>query len=103
LCRSNAGASCAGAGDDYSGGWIVITDDTAVTPLLSHAPVMRGSIRANRASFTFRPGFQRSTNGTVIFCDQRGAASARAVVISYTGRPRVTRTTSGGRPLTCAR
>jgi len=101
LCRSTDGVSCAGSGSDFTRGWIVVTDDTAATPLLSHTPVMHGSIRSNRASFTFRPSFQRSTNGTVIFCDQRGSASARAIVISYTGRPRVSRTDTAGRPLSC--
>ena len=48
-----------------------------------------GSILANRNAFVFRP-WGRSVNGTLTFCDRRGAARARAVVVSYTGRPRAT-------------
>ena len=62
---------------------------------------MVGTITANRASFQFRPFFWRSTNGTVTFCDERGVAAARAVIVSYTGRPRVS-DRGPGRALTCA-
>lgn len=48
-----------------------------------------GPIRSNRAAFEFRPYPLRSTNGTVSFCDPRGATAQRAVVISYSGRPRI--------------
>jgi type IV fimbrial biogenesis protein FimT len=48
-----------------------------------------GAITANRQHFIFRPFAIRSTNGTLVFCDTRGADQSRAVVISYTGRPRV--------------
>jgi hypothetical protein len=40
-------------------------------------------------------------NGTVTFCDTRGPAAARAVIISYTGRPRVSDRGPGRRPLVC--
>ena len=42
------------------------------------------------------------TNGTTIFCDGRGAPAAKAVIVSYTGRPRVDRVDADGRPLHCA-
>ena len=62
---------------------------------------MAGSITANRRLFEFRPFGRRSTNGTVTFCDRRGAEQARAVVVSFTGRPRVTRNGSGMAALIC--
>ena len=71
-------------------------------PLLyAHTPEVRGSNRANRPFFEFRIG-RRSTNGTFVFCDQRGAAGAKAVIVSYTGRPRVAGRDADGRPLRCA-
>jgi len=99
LCGSADGRSCAGS---FDAGWLVIAEDDPGTPLAGYQPVMHGSIRSNRARFVFRPGFGRGTNGTVVFCDQRGAPDARAVVVSYTGRPRVTATNASGNALTCA-
>jgi len=71
--------------------------------LYFHAPRMEGSISANRRLFEFRPFGWRSTNGTITFCDERGQTQARAVIVSYTGRPRVSIEGPGGRELRCAR
>jgi type IV fimbrial biogenesis protein FimT len=110
LCKTENWINC---GDDtvrWDAGWMVFanTDDlsplsrSAAEPLLwAHQPTIQGSITGNRASFQFRPFLWRSTNGTITFCDQRGVAAARAVIISYTGRPRVS-DQGPGRPLLCA-
>jgi type IV fimbrial biogenesis protein FimT len=60
-----------------------------------------GKITANRRSFAFRPFEIRSTNGTLIFCDRRGPEFARAVIISYTGRPRTYPAAGLGKPFSC--
>lgn len=71
-------------------------------PLLyAHVLEARGSTRANRPYFEFRVG-RRSTNGTIVLCDERGAASAKAVIVSYTGRPRVANRDADGKALRCA-
>lgn len=71
-------------------------------PLLyAHTPELAGTITSNRPYYEFRQG-RRSINGTVIFCDRRGAAAARAVIVSYTGRPRVGDRDADGLPLRCA-
>jgi type IV fimbrial biogenesis protein FimT len=72
------------------------------TLLYAHKPQIRGSITANRRLFEFRAFGWRSTNGTVTFCDRRGQPHARAVIVSYTGRPRVSPEGPGGRALVCA-
>ena len=46
-------------------------------------------IVANRRGFTLRSTELRATNGTLIICDARERAEARAIVVSYNGRPRV--------------
>jgi type IV fimbrial biogenesis protein FimT len=111
LCQSADGIACAPTGQDYHLGWIVFVDEDGDTPprrdenealLAFYSPVTEGSVRSNRAHYLFRAHFRRSINGTVTFCDNRGPAEARAVIISYTGRPRVTSTTTAGRPLSCA-
>lgn len=109
VCRSSDGAGCAAPGD-WASGWLVFVntdrdDPPAVDPgervLHVMQPVPDTSIRSNRAAFVLQPADQRATNGTVTFCDRRGAAAARAVIVSYTGRPRVSTQSAGGRPLTC--
>jgi type IV fimbrial biogenesis protein FimT len=111
LCQSADGITCARTGQYYHLGWIVFVDEDGDNPprrdenealLLFHAPVIQGSIRSNRAHFLFRAYFRRSINGTVTFCDSRGPQQARAVIVSYTGRPRVTSTTAAGRSLSCS-
>jgi len=111
LCHTADGIACAGEREAYDLGWMVFVDgDEAVPPrreedeelLLHYAPVMEGSIRSNRAHYVFRPYYRRSTNGTIVFCDVRGPAAARAVIVSYTGRPRVAGTNPAGGPLNCA-
>ena len=107
LCQSVDGASCSPAGSGFDDGWLVVAASSAGDPIMdgaplhAHAPAMTGSIRSNRSRFVFRPRHRRGTNGTVTFCDRRGERAARAVIVSYTGRPRVADLAPGGRPLAC--
>ena len=96
-------------GPEAAAGWMVYVnlDDghppqrAADEPLLyAHTRELSGTIVSNRPYYEFRPG-RRSTNGTAVFCDQRGAAAARAVIVSYTGRPRVSAVDADRRPLRC--
>jgi type IV fimbrial biogenesis protein FimT len=111
LCQTADSVVCGTSGQAYDRGWMVFVDADEDSPprrddeeilLLHHSPVMQGSIRSNRAFYVFRPYYRRSTNGTVVFCDLRGPAAARAVIVSYTGRPRVAGTDAAGRSLNCA-
>jgi len=106
-CKTIDTRQC-GAGPNA--GWMVyvnLDDDypprrSGTEPLLLvHAPESAGTAVSNRPYYEFRPG-RRSTNGTIVFCDARGAAAARAVIVSHTGRPRVSARDSNGRPLRCA-
>ena len=88
LCPSTDGANCAGDAGAWASGWIVTA---GAGPLRQgDGPGdARARLLANRAAFVFRPYDRRSTNGTIAWCDARGEAAARSVVISPTGRPRV--------------
>lgn len=110
LCPSLDGLNCDTA-NDWSAGWIrfvntdrdeppVRDDDEAI--LYYHAVEPGVVIVANRRGFTLRSTELRATNGTLVLCDAAGRAESRAVVVSYTGRPRVTRRDSAGRPYGCA-
>lgn len=111
LCRSSDGETCGEAGSHFDSGWIVFVNEDRDRPArrdpgepLLHVHERSGpaTVRSNRARYSYRPFFVRSTNGTVTFCDRRGAEAARAVILSYTGRPRVSDRGPGGRPLECA-
>ncbi|HEX6998940.1 MAG TPA: GspH/FimT family pseudopilin [Gammaproteobacteria bacterium] len=106
LCGSADLAAC---GDRYQDGWMVFVDEDGARPprrapaeplLYVHRPAPGVTVSSNRAIFEFRPSVRRSTNGTVTFCDARGGGDARAVVVSYTGRPRVAQP-APGEPLPC--
>ena len=105
ICRSIDATQCASPGN-WSSGWIAFVNRDRDDPPLVDAgePVLHAvqsqplrSITSNRRSYVLRPYALRATNGTIVFCDDRGVAGARAVIVSYTGRPRTaTRTASGG-------
>lgn len=109
ICPSNDGESC-NQGYDWSSGWIVFAnvdrDDPPQVddnePVLSqHRVEDTVQILANRRGFTLRSTHLRATNGTLVVCDRTGRAASRALVVSYTGRPRVTRTDRSGEPYSC--
>jgi len=112
VCASADTRSCTSPKVRYDGGWIVFVNEDNVRPpqrspaeplIYVHQPDLVGTITANRDAFEFWPFTnRRSTNGTVVFCDARGPTASRAVIVSYTGRPRVATVGSGGEPLNCA-
>jgi type IV fimbrial biogenesis protein FimT len=91
LCAAAAGDACAADLGAWSEGWLVAPFDEPGHVLRrgTGAADPRARLLANRASFRFEPHDRRSTNGTLAWCDRRGAGAARAVVISPTGRPRL--------------
>lgn len=110
LCPSPDGRQCL-PGRDWSMGWIMFNNrdkdeppqvDAGEPILQIHQVSSAVQLSANRRGFTLRATFKRATNGTIIACDRRSRAPARALVISYTGRPRVTLETTRGEPYSCA-
>ena len=109
VCASSDGQRCSGS-EHWSSGWIVHDNLLQAAPYAPPSGSIlyrsRGgtglAISANRTQFVFRPFRGRSTNGTLIMCDRRGDAEARAVIVSNIGRPRLARTSSSGTPLECA-
>ncbi len=105
LCASADGIRC---GKDYAAGWIVFEDEDedgdhqAGEPLLDvYAAKAGGTARSTRPRYVWRPHGRRSTNGTVTFCSPTEASRSRAVIVSYTGRPRTSDRLSGGDRLGC--
>jgi type IV fimbrial biogenesis protein FimT len=107
---ARAGRRCTNDEQAYGAGWLVFADRNSKRPpqrpddeplIYAYRPALLGSIVGNRAYFDFQPIMRRSTNGTLVFCDERGTAAARAVIVSYTGRPRVDTVAADGTRLVC--
>ena len=105
ICASRDGLDCAGR-EAWSGGWIMFNNRDGDSPprldpgeplLQRHSVDERVVIRSNRRAFTLRATQKRATNGTLVICDVAGRIRPKALVVSYTGRPRVTVEDSRGK------
>jgi type IV fimbrial biogenesis protein FimT len=110
ICRSPDSHTCSHQTADWQAGWIVFvnTDDDLPPARDPDEPVIAvghgsrgGNITSNRTSYSFRPNIHRVVNGSMVFCDARGASQARAVIVNSAGRPRVSPRDSDNRPLRC--
>ncbi len=110
LCPSLDGVSCE-PGRDWSTGWLMFENTDKDEPprrdkgeplLQTHIVSEDVRIMANRRGFTLRATQKRATNGTFVVCDMANRTPPRALVVSYTGRPRVTLETRRGEPYSCA-
>ncbi|MEM7612990.1 MAG: GspH/FimT family protein [Pseudomonadota bacterium] len=99
LCASNDAVSCSGS-RTWSAGWIVFANldgdrpasrDQGEPLLVVRQQTARNRIVSNRADFQLRGDLRRATNGTVLACHTKRRIAPRALVISYTGRPRSVR------------
>lgn len=110
LCPTVDGRRCA-PGRDWSSGFLLFENrdrdeppqvDDGEPVLHRHVPPASVQVVANRRGFTLRATVRRATNGTIVVCDRAARIPAKAVVISYTGRPRVALRTPRGEPYSCA-
>ena len=110
LCPSLDGLSC-NPDRDWSSGWLMFENTDKDEPprrdpdeplLQAHVVSEHVQIMANRRGFTLRATQKRATNGTFVVCDRAGRSIPLALVISYTGRPRVSNETTRGDPYNCA-
>jgi type IV fimbrial biogenesis protein FimT len=97
LCKSSDGKQCNNDADNWADGWLVFDNldhdepaqvDSGESVLRFYNKMTGMRIHSNRKTFAFRSFAQGGVNGTIVFCDARGASSARAIIISHTGRPR---------------
>ena len=110
ICPTGDRISCDPNGD-WQTGWMLFANKDRDWPAdrdPDEAIVMYGDIdpdiriSANRKSFSLRSTELRATNGTIVVCDRRGRGRAKALIVSYTGRPRVAFENSRGEPYQCA-
>lgn len=113
LCKSNDGASCSDEAA-WRDGWIVYTDPNKNREVDTGEIIIRAQ-QALTGDMTLRYGEtgtytyvrynssgEASRAATFTFCDNRGADKAKAVIIFWTGRPRVSTRTSEDEPLSCS-
>jgi type IV fimbrial biogenesis protein FimT len=111
VCASRDGERCSGEESwSWSSGWIVFVNgdralpaqvDDGETILVRERPDARLRVSANRAALTYWPYARGGTTASIVFCDERGSRSARVIIISHTGRPRVSGRDASGRALRC--
>jgi type IV fimbrial biogenesis protein FimT len=109
LCPSRDAATCSPS-SLWATGWLIFVNLDRDSPAARDAdePLLRvyeawdaGHITSNRSTLSFRPFGQMGVTATVTFCDDRGSQAARAVIISQTGRPRVSSRSASGGSLSC--
>lgn len=110
ICASRDAEQCAPS-TDWSAGWLMFenTDKDMPARIDDGEPVLRQhtvepavQLKSNRQSYTFRSTQKRATNGTIVACDRTARIAPRALVLSYTGRPRITSENRYGTPYTCS-
>lgn len=104
LCGTLDGRTCS-RGDDWGHAVLVLPDargDVAPARVLRlDAGRARQTVRSNRSAIEVDPLSPHATTATVTVCDDRGAQAARALIVSRTGRPRVSDRDASGRRLAC--
>jgi type IV fimbrial biogenesis protein FimT len=89
LCGSRGGLRCSGLAD-WSDGLLVSNGDGSLRRALPASAAAGASrLRSNRPVIRFEGGTGFASPATITICDRRGASSARAVIVSRSGRPRV--------------
>jgi type IV fimbrial biogenesis protein FimT len=112
ICRSVDGEHCANRTANWESGWIAFINDDRDQPadrdpnepiLYRHSEWSQGRVTSNRLSFSFRPYSQADVNGTIVFCSSANdPKDARAIIISHTGRPRVSAKDASDKKLVCS-
>ena len=101
LCGSLDAVHCSGGGDWSAGLLVIAADGTVHRNLPSLQPVHAPTVRSNRAVIRFEPGTSFASPATMTICDRRGSRAARAVIVSRSGRPRISERDASNRALQC--
>jgi type IV fimbrial biogenesis protein FimT len=112
ICKSSDGASCSDEAG-WKNGWIVFTDDDNnhevdagetvihVQQSLEGGMTLRYGETGRYSYVRYNPSGEAWPAATFTVCDGRGADSAKAIIVYWAGRPRVSTKTSDGKVLKC--
>lgn len=110
VCKSADQRRCTPEASSWSEGWIVFANNDRDSPpavdrgeaiLLMQQRVEKLTIQSSRSAVTYWPVALAGTTATFVFCDERGARAARAIIVSQTGRPRISARDAAGKALKC--
>ena len=114
LCKSPDGTGCSDDAE-WRKGWIVFADLNENNTLDEDETVIHvrqgwqgqtalryGGPIATYDHVTYFPQGYASQSATFSFCDKRGSAKARAIIISTTGRPRTSTKNKDNNPIDCS-
>jgi type IV fimbrial biogenesis protein FimT len=101
LCGSVDAMHCSGASSWSSGLLVVGTDGTVFRSLPPLRSLDGPTVISNRAAIRFESGTSYASPATVTICDRRGGRAARAIIVSRSGRPRVSERDESNRVLQC--
>ena len=112
LCKTLNGITCSRA-NQWEKGWMIFVDENrnrireANEERLKHQPAIDTvniTYRGTGSShyIRFRSDGATGVNGTFVFCADSIGDNKRALILFRTGRLRLSKTRSGGRPISCA-
>lgn len=113
LCASPNGSSC-DRHAPWQNGWVIFADpndngkldagETLIRVQSAMAPGVTMTFDAARNAdhdLRYHATGSSEKNGTFTFCDSRGPAAARAIVLNFFGRPYISTRKPAGGPLEC--
>lgn len=109
LCKTDAATRCSTA-NAAGTGWQVFIEQSVSSPpqrsandeLLSAQQLPRGlQLFASRSAVTYWPQARAGATSTFLLCDAQQLARPRAVIVSQTGRPRISAVAADGSTLLC--
>lgn len=101
LCGTADATQCS-RGLNWSSGMLVVNEAGTVHRSLPLSRSVRElTVRSNRAAISFEPGTSFASPATLTICDRRGGDAARAVIVSRSGRPRISDRDASNRVLQC--
>jgi type IV fimbrial biogenesis protein FimT len=112
LCKSVDGRSCTRV-ESWNNGWIVFTDNNnnhavdADETVIRFQQALDGNLKLRYGEtgtyyyVRYNPSGEAWPGATFSFCDHRGANKAKAIIVYWSGRPRVSVKTSEGKPISC--
>ncbi len=112
ICHSTDGETCDRVAD-WTDSWLVFVDENrdrqrdADETVVAFKQAPENGTRAiyrafgSRHYLAYRPDGRTRTNGTFTVCDPRYPELNRALIVTKSGRPRLSRSGPGGRALRC--
>jgi len=114
ICKSNDGESCSRR-DEWDQGWIIFVDNNhdrhrsederlvLVQQPLPEGTQLKYRAFGSRHYVAYRPmGFTR-TNGTFTICNPAVPDRSKALILTKSGRVRLSKTLPGSKPIKCAK